>query len=145
MLTQLKVLKRTREIIANEQHWTKDTYARRTDNTGTNFEDPQACKFCFLGAVRRAVFDLALLYLGMDSTLVRESVASKAVPFAIYFDELRKHYVDAVSTIGYLLEVSRNTHIYEHEDHIVAFNDDDDITHAEVLDKLDKAITKLEE
>ena len=145
MLTQLKVLKRTREIIADESRWTRGTYARRPDGIGTNIDDDKACKFCFVGALRRAVFDLALLDLRMNPDDVRQSTASKAVPFAIYFDELRRHYVDAASTLGYLLEVSEDPCIYDHEDYIVAFNDDDDTTHAAVLTKLDEAINKLEE
>ncbi len=53
--SELKFLKQARAIIADEKNWTKGMYARLANDAGTTVKDPNAEKFCIMGAVYRAL------------------------------------------------------------------------------------------
>jgi hypothetical protein len=53
------VVARAREIISDEQHWTQFDYAQLDTSDEADPADPRAVRFCAVGALRRAAFELS--------------------------------------------------------------------------------------
>jgi hypothetical protein len=53
------VVARAREIIADEKHWTQFDYAQLDTSDEADPADPGAVRFCAVGALRRAAFELS--------------------------------------------------------------------------------------
>lgn len=51
--TTSQLLREARDLIADRLHWTRGTYARNIDGKPVNAHDPEACRFCAVGAVQR--------------------------------------------------------------------------------------------
>jgi hypothetical protein len=56
---QRKLLIRAKELI--EKGWAKDTFARNSKGKEVSDYSPEACKFCLVGAIRRAAYELDLV------------------------------------------------------------------------------------
>lgn len=54
----LKILKDARKLISTPDKWTRGTYARDDGNAKVDVHSPQAVRFCAVGALRRASFNL---------------------------------------------------------------------------------------
>ena len=52
--TALEILMKTRELIAEPEHWQQGMYASNRDGFGTAPSSPSAIKFCVVGAFSRA-------------------------------------------------------------------------------------------
>lgn len=55
-----QVLKRARKLLDKESAWTKWTFARDANDAPVDATDPKACKFCLIGALERAAWDMCL-------------------------------------------------------------------------------------
>jgi hypothetical protein len=53
------VVARAREIISDERHWTQFDYAQLNSSDEADPADPLAVRFCAVGALRRAAFELS--------------------------------------------------------------------------------------
>jgi hypothetical protein len=53
------VVARAREIISDKKHWTRFDYAQLNNFDETDPADPLAVRFCAVGALRRATFELS--------------------------------------------------------------------------------------
>jgi hypothetical protein len=53
------VVARAREIITDERHWTQFDYAQLDSSDEADPADPRALRFCAVGALRRAAFELS--------------------------------------------------------------------------------------
>jgi hypothetical protein len=53
------VVARAREIISDEKHWTQFDYAQLDSSDEADPADPRAVRFCAVGALRRAAFELS--------------------------------------------------------------------------------------
>lgn len=51
------VLRRSIQILSKEGAWTKSAEARNEEGFSCDFNSPNACKFCAVGAVKRAIVD----------------------------------------------------------------------------------------
>ena len=58
--TPADVLRRARELIATPEQWTQGVAARDDGGASVAYMDPEACKFCMLGAVWRAGADAGI-------------------------------------------------------------------------------------
>ena len=56
----LQVLRRTRELIANEANWCIGAWAREKDGTSTGADDDDACRWCLVGATKKAITELRI-------------------------------------------------------------------------------------
>jgi hypothetical protein len=45
------LIQRAREKLADPKHWTKHTSARDLHNLPVDYTDPDACRFCIIGAL----------------------------------------------------------------------------------------------
>lgn len=61
-VTVKDVLKRASRVLGNETKWTKGAHARDEDGFAVSPTCSSACSFCTLGAIRRAMGDLAVGY-----------------------------------------------------------------------------------
>lgn len=68
-VTIVDVLKRALKILSNRGSWTKEVGARNKANESVSSYDPNACKFCAIGAVYRAAHEL-----GVNSALMGDDV-----------------------------------------------------------------------
>lgn len=55
---QKQVLINARTLIADPAHWTSDTLARTVDGHHVDWYDHSATKWCAMGAIYRAAYDL---------------------------------------------------------------------------------------
>ena len=53
------VVARAREIISDEMHWTRFDYAQLDSSDEADPADPLAVRFCAVGALRRAAYELS--------------------------------------------------------------------------------------
>ena len=53
------VVARAREIISDEKHWTQFDYAQLDNSDDADPANPLAVRFCAVGALRRAAFELS--------------------------------------------------------------------------------------
>lgn len=110
MNTVVERLKDAKELIKDEQHWTKGTSARNRSGKSCESLDESAHSFCMLGAVQRA---------NSEATATSAAfVGMKAC--AALKHSLPKGFKGFTGTIE--------------------FNDSDDTTHKDVLDVFDTAI-----
>lgn len=54
-MTDLEIYQRTKEIIKDRDTWTKGVMARDWKNQHVNVLDPDAVKFCLLGAMEKSL------------------------------------------------------------------------------------------
>lgn len=52
------MIKGAREIISDPSRWTQNAYARSESGSIEIVESPKACKFCAMGALKRAAIDM---------------------------------------------------------------------------------------
>ncbi len=57
-MTTTEVLDRAADILERDGGWTTEAYARSTSGRMVNVTDGQACQFCVVGAIMRAVHEL---------------------------------------------------------------------------------------
>src|SRR3989442_13897257 len=55
---QKQVLINARALIADPAHWTRGTLACNVNNRKVEWHDPSATKWCAMGAIYRAAYDL---------------------------------------------------------------------------------------
>ena len=55
---QKLVLIRAKTLIADPQHWTRDTLARSRQGVDVSWADRSAARWCAMGAIYRAAYDL---------------------------------------------------------------------------------------
>ena len=65
MPTAIEGLEAARELISDEARWTSGTFARAVDGTPSHPSDPEACRWCAHGAIRRT-FDRGTGPVGSD-------------------------------------------------------------------------------
>jgi hypothetical protein len=53
-----QVLRNARALIARPADWTRGVHARTENGRPVMWHDQQACRWCALGAINRAVYDL---------------------------------------------------------------------------------------
>jgi hypothetical protein len=53
------VVARAREIVSDEKHWTQFDYAQLDTSDEADPADPLAVRFCAVGALRRAAYELS--------------------------------------------------------------------------------------
>ena len=66
-----QIVARALEFVSGEQTWTRASMARTADNRTCSLTSPHAVKFCALGAIYRAIFELTGQ---QDATLVQATV-----------------------------------------------------------------------
>lgn len=57
-------MKKLSEVIDNESKWCKQWFATRSDGSRTHVEDPEACKFCLVGALSQTVEVRPMIFIG---------------------------------------------------------------------------------
>jgi hypothetical protein len=55
---QLQIIEKASHLVAEEQHWTRCSMARNGEGDPCSVWDPSAARFCAVGALWRAAFDL---------------------------------------------------------------------------------------
>lgn len=97
MTTTVEILKAGKALIESPKNWTQRRYARNAQGEMVAYESENACKFCSVGAVKRAAFDLD----GLDGdSFQAETALNKALDHmsgwptgVIYYNDyhMRKH------------------------------------------------------
>lgn len=114
------IFKRAKEILEVPGVWTRHVLARARCGTPVGFEDPEACKFCAVGAIYRAVNEkyARSMFVSYDDTA--QVVTCRAV-------ELLDKYISPGSEFNYT----------------AAFNDAQESVEP-VLELFNKAISETE-
>jgi hypothetical protein len=71
--TTLSILKRANEILSDESKWTQGSMAKDIDHDAINIYDPAACRFCIVGSLYRAAYELKLRTSDADMAASRLS------------------------------------------------------------------------
>ena len=107
-MTTIEILKKARELISDEKHWTKGVYARTVHSTPCAPIAEQAFCWCSVGAIAKIE--------GLPCTTL-----------GVQFSEQGSSAARLLAT-----------------DHAPSWNDAPERTHAEVLQRFDEAIARLE-
>jgi hypothetical protein len=79
---QYLVLSRAWELVSNEASWTRHAISRTASGLQCDFKDADAAKFCAMGAIFRAVYELTG---GVDRPLSMLAMRRVANPTALPF------------------------------------------------------------
>lgn len=61
-MTPIELAKKARDLIADPKHWTKNAFAKDRLGFAVETESAKAVRFCSIGAVSRATFELDSRY-----------------------------------------------------------------------------------
>jgi hypothetical protein len=111
----IEILMRMRKLLANEDNWTKEMYARDSFGVPIFVNNAKATQFCLMGA----------LFLSNHMLNIKCSKAMRM--------KTKDEVIQYLAAIGHLPFGD-----------LVRWNDDEERTHAQVLSLLDAAITNLQ-
>ncbi len=104
-LTELQVLKGALVVLDNEEAWTKGKFARDEDGETCSPISPKACKFCLLGAMRKAANNDSGLVI---STMKLVEFVNDIPVIAQWNDEPDRKFVEVVGVINKTIESIKN-------------------------------------
>jgi hypothetical protein len=82
-----QIIARAFELVSDEHTWTRASMARTADNRPCSCTSPEAVRFCALGAIYRATFELTGQ---QDATLVQAAVRMVGDYVALpYFNDMQ--------------------------------------------------------
>lgn len=67
--TACDVLKKAKEIIATEDKWCKHNAAQNVDGNKVAYTNDAACRFCSIGALWKATFDLGSSAVNLNTSI----------------------------------------------------------------------------
>lgn len=76
-----KIIKRAKELIATDDQWCKNTSAMNIFGLRVQSNDPEACRFCAVGATWRAAHELDM----RGDAPFAISALDKATPFSMVY------------------------------------------------------------
>ena len=112
------ILTKARALIEDPERWIKGEFAEDEQGMRVKIDSPHACRFCLVGAVRRAT-DEAAVALGEEMDLLN-----------------LEQLVGIGAIVASVLPIGRHTWM------VSEFNDYSGTTHGDVLGVLDRAIAE---
>ena len=88
-------LEKVKSLLSDENKWTKGYMAADSQNNATEFDDDNACKWCLVGAVHRAVPDIMETH---DIFRVLRNITG--VHAAKYNDRSSTEYTDIIGLLN---------------------------------------------